>query len=123
MVQPSFGPDTEGVPIVSSTRVMRAALLLACMLPALQLQAAAQESGAGQEPGTTQGTTEPVQEPDPLRANHGPWSEDLVLLRSTNGSSWSSVGVLATGTSSPSICRMADGRLILACQAYPADDP
>jgi hypothetical protein len=108
---------------VSSTNVMRVALLLAGMMPALQSRAAAQEPGAGQEPETTPQATEPAQEPDPLRASHGPWNEDLVLLSSTNGSSWSSVGVIASGASSPSVCRMADGRLILAHQAYPADDP
>jgi hypothetical protein len=100
-----------------------AALLGASTIPALQLHAAAQESGAAQEPETTRQATEPAQDTDPLRASHGPWNEDLVLLRSTNGSSWSSVGVIAAGASAPSVCRMSDGRLILVSQAYPADDP
>jgi hypothetical protein len=102
---------------VSSRIVLCAALLGALGLESGQSAPAAQERASKQEP------TEPAQEADPLLATRGTWNEDLVLLRSTNGSSWSPVGVLTAGAGSPSLCRMADGRLLLAHQSYPADDP
>jgi len=101
-------------------RLLSTAILLSLPLPRLQ-----QSATEPQEPAQSPDVSEPEQDPDPdaPRTTPAPWDVDLTLLRSTNGSTWNPVGVLTAGASSPTLCRLSDGRLLLAHQSYSADNP
>jgi hypothetical protein len=77
----------------------------------LPLQEVAEPAPATQEPARTP------------RIGPGPWDDDLLALQSSSGSSWEPLGVLIPHASTPSLCRMADGRLLLAFQWFPFDRP